>query len=130
MRPRTAPAEPGLRPPARAAPRRGLPPKAPRQPWDASRPWRAFPPPAHVPLRSALAAAPATDRAGATPAACRAARRPGRRTGASPDARLDVPLAREDHVHQGPVEEIRPAEKLRIDAALIVRASFLDLLVE
>src|SRR5205823_6715401 len=63
------------------------------------------------------------------PRAGRAARATAARAG-SPDLRLDVPLAREDHVHQRPVEEIGARHQILVDPALVVRAPFGDLLVE
>src|SRR5712664_2277751 len=48
----------------------------------------------------------------------------------SPDLRLDVALARQDDVDQGPLEEVRARVESGVDAALVVRAPLLDLFGE
>src|SRR5216684_775514 len=59
-----------------------------------------------------------------------AQRRRIRRRLSSPDRGLDVALAREDDVDQGPLEEVRARVQLGVHAALVVRAALLDLLGE
>src|SRR3989442_10677835 len=52
-----------------------------------------------------------------------AQRRRIRRRLSSPDRGLDVALAREDDVDQGPLEEVRARVQLGVHAALVVRAA-------